>query len=113
MSDAVLRLFLLAVPAKHRCSFGVVTRETSAVTTTHISIILESLTKPEMTLWTIPSSSDTSSLPSRKKSSSRIQGREFFLVGVRAPSEIELCMAGDAVNSIHKFRRLRLLVSRR
>ncbi|GFV34012.1 uncharacterized protein TNCV_2614101 [Trichonephila clavipes] len=49
-SDAVLRLFLLAVTAKYiyipvlirRCNSGV----TCAVTSTHITIILESLSKP-------------------------------------------------------------------
>ncbi|GFX85369.1 uncharacterized protein TNCV_4731861 [Trichonephila clavipes] len=48
-SDAVLRLFLLAVTVKYiyRSSFGVVTRgATCAVTSTHITIILELLPKP-------------------------------------------------------------------
>ncbi|GFX51899.1 uncharacterized protein TNCV_3063171 [Trichonephila clavipes] len=46
LSDAVLRLFLLAVNAKYtglrRCNSGA----TCAVTSTHITIILESLPKP-------------------------------------------------------------------
>ncbi|GFX01536.1 uncharacterized protein TNCV_3970391 [Trichonephila clavipes] len=46
-SDAVHRLFLLAVTAKYRSSFDVVTRgPTYAVTSTYIAIILESLPKP-------------------------------------------------------------------
>ncbi|GFX64339.1 uncharacterized protein TNCV_1413221 [Trichonephila clavipes] len=46
-SDAVLCLFLFAVTAKYRSSFGDVTPgATCAVTSTHITIILESLPKP-------------------------------------------------------------------
>ncbi|GFW87979.1 uncharacterized protein TNCV_216511 [Trichonephila clavipes] len=46
-SDAARRLFLMPVIDKYRSSFGVVTREaTCAVTSTHITIILESLPKP-------------------------------------------------------------------
>ncbi|GFY07091.1 uncharacterized protein TNCV_4203621 [Trichonephila clavipes] len=46
-SDAVLRLFLLEVTAKYRSSSGIVTwGATCAVTSTHITIILESLPKP-------------------------------------------------------------------
>ncbi|GFV79167.1 uncharacterized protein TNCV_1817141 [Trichonephila clavipes] len=45
--DAVLRRFLLAVTAKYRFSFGVETRgRPYDVTSTHITIILESLPKP-------------------------------------------------------------------
>ncbi|GFV05881.1 uncharacterized protein TNCV_2552481 [Trichonephila clavipes] len=44
-SDAVLRVFLLAVTAKYWSSFGIVTRG-RPVTSTHITIILESLPKP-------------------------------------------------------------------
>ncbi|GFV06723.1 hypothetical protein TNCV_1611361 [Trichonephila clavipes] len=40
-------MFLLAVTVKHRSSFGVVTRgDPCAVISTHITIILESLSKP-------------------------------------------------------------------
>ncbi|GFU47181.1 uncharacterized protein TNCV_2839321 [Trichonephila clavipes] len=46
-SDAVLRLFLLAVTAKYRSTFGVVTRgATCVVTSSHITIILELLPTP-------------------------------------------------------------------